>query len=67
MNFDLRIKALLKQQRERPEKFSALTGYRDLNDPFRSLFISRVPPQMLSIALPVPFARSYTLTKHEDV
>ena len=44
--------------------FSILTaGYRDLNDPFRAQIVSRVPPLMLFIASPVPFARSYTLAK----
>ena len=36
--------------------FSTLTGYRDLNDPFTSLIVFRLPPLMLFNASPSPFA-----------
>ena len=43
-----------------------LTKYRALSDLLRSLIVSRVPLQMLSIAYPAHYAKSYTLAKQED-
>ena len=43
-----------------------LTKYRALSDLLRSLIVSRVPRQMLSIAQPAHCAKSYTVAKQED-